>query len=83
MLKCCSYHFVNFASSLRSDNEEVSEENLLGTVVLPSVWSCDSLDISNIVFMKEEGFKIKETYFTHICPQVFKKDERIFKMSFY
>lgn len=77
MLKCFSYQFVNFVSSLRLDNEEVSEENLLVTVVLPSVWSCDSLDISNIVFMKEEGFKIKETYFTHICPQVFKKDERI------
>lgn len=43
--------------SLRLDNEEISEENLLVTVVLPSVWSCDSLNISNIVFMKEaKGF---------------------------
>ena len=35
------------------------------------------MDLSNIVFMKDEGLRIKETYFLHIHPQVFKKEAKI------
>ena len=51
------YQYLNFASSLRWDTDKLSEENLLVTVVLPSVWGCDKLDLSSIVFMRVKDFK--------------------------
>lgn len=54
-----NYQLLNFAPSLRLDNKDLSKENLLVTVVPPSVWNCASLDLSNIVFMKDEGLRIK------------------------